>query len=250
MIPVCRNLLLLLSLCLLTGCVTGKIHKPMKRETALTYQVESTAQAQEGYLVGSFAFSGKHPSKIAQALGSDNFRYNNYSFSFGQVESDEKTRGNIGATGSFFLGQYETEFSVEAGNGYVFAIPLPAGKYAFDGYSFFLNNGMSQQTWYALEDFVIPFAIEPGKALYVGEVRAVHHFGKNLFGITIPTGGHFEVLESSQRDLPLIKDKYPFLNNVSILTAVPHMQKELADYYTGMPADLNLDRASFAQPLQ
>lgn len=204
---------MLVAVLVLSGCTTTKIDKPVTGEEAVAF-ARNGPEPGYGILVGSFAYSGHHPSSMAKMLGSGDFRYNRYGFLFRSLEEGRSDFiGDIGSAGTFMSNSYELDFELDEGGGYVFAIPLLPGEYAFYQFHLFQNAAYIQNTWGAREPFHMPFTIEEGTATYIGEVRALHRFAKNTFGMYIPGGGYFVFDDSSERDLDLLKEKFSFLSD-------------------------------------
>ncbi len=199
----------------LTGCETFDYRNPLTDKQAAVYEL---GQSNEGFLVGSFTYQGANPNKIAKVFQDpEKFNYSSYSLSF-QSLNDEKLLGSISIPTSRFLGRKNADpyFKLEAGRGYVFVIPLPPGDYEFRDFLLSHKGGYATTYWSAREKFSIPFTIESGKAIYIGEVKVIHLFAKNLFGISVPDGGVFVGSDQSERDIPLLKKSYPFLDPVEI----------------------------------
>ena len=129
---------MLVAVLVLSGCTTRKIDKPVTGEEAVAF-ARNGPEPGYGILVGSFAYSGHHPSSMAKMLGSGDFRYNRYGFLFRSIEEETAT--------------------------------------------------------------------------YIGEVKVLHRFAKNTFGMYIPGGGYFVFDDSSERDLDLLKEKFSFLSD-------------------------------------
>lgn len=195
--------------------VSAGVVSPLSEKEARSY---AATDANTGYLIGSFSYSGYLPGKLAAAFGSNDFRLNSYWMQFrsAPAEGQKPLEGRVGAKGTFLTNKYPKDFELPEGVGSVFVVPLPAGRYTFYQYEFFQNAGNAQQTWTAKRDFDIPFDIAPGRATYIGELRANNLFGKNLFGITMSDGAAWQGLDESERDLALLVGKYPFLKDVPV----------------------------------
>jgi hypothetical protein len=103
------------------------------------------------------------------------------------------------------------EFEVPMGAGRLFVVPLPEGRYEFYQYQ---TSAAYQVIYQAREEFSIPFEIKPGRATYVGEVRAVKLEKPNLFGIRMPYGIELAGADAAERDQPLLLEKYRFLASI------------------------------------
>lgn len=201
----------------LSGCVTDDFERPIPPEEAIAYVPGTFSGPNEGYLVGSYAYAGVHPSDLARALTKHEFRYEIYSLYFRKSGAGkEALRGDVGFKSKF--GSDEgLDFEIEEGAGYVFAIPLPAGSYHFYNYWIWMNGGSpASDYWKAKRDFAIPFEIRAGEATYIGEVVANHHFERSLLGIYIPHGAELVGSDRSDRDEALLAEKYPFLATMPV----------------------------------
>lgn len=58
----------------------------------------------------------------------------------------------------------------------------------------------------------IPFVISPGSVTYLGSLHGQTIMGKNLFGMDVPGSGTTDITDKSERDIPMLLDKYPMLN--------------------------------------
>ena len=213
------NLFLLsILLSLASGCLSYEVRKPIKRSAAEAYVMGSSDAAVEGYLIGSYSFYGHHPSKLSEILGAADFRYNRYNLHFKSLFKREKEIvGAVGATGGALLFKiYPADFVLEEGQGAVFVIPLPAGEYTFDRFSFYLNEIMVEKWWRSEEGFDVPFEIKAGEATYIGEVRFNHLWGENILGMTLPGGCYVEAFDEFTRDSNLLRQQYPFLDKMPI----------------------------------
>ncbi|MGB0372795.1 MAG: hypothetical protein ACPGN3_15780, partial [Opitutales bacterium] len=193
-------------------CFTGCLQIP---ERSISEGTQHVLGEGEGYLVGSFTWLGRHPGKLAQMFG-DDFRYSAYGYYFRSLDPGNEFRGDVGLQGDIFFATYDSDYKLDDGQGAVYAIAVPAGRYEFYNFSFFQNSGAFQNTFSSREDFSYPFEIEAGECIYIGEIAAIHEFGKNLLGMTIPAGGYHAFFDERARDIPLIRKKYPFLDDYDI----------------------------------
>ncbi|MFW5883373.1 MAG: hypothetical protein ACOCVG_03300 [Verrucomicrobiota bacterium] len=202
------------------GCKTYQDVSSMSAKEAQAYRLgTSEAEADDsrpvGYLVGSFAFSGREPTSI-MGMRPKHPPYSSYGFNFRSLfDVEPQIRGDVGVGRMLFAGYLE-DMSIEVpdGKGYVFLIPLPSGLYEFYDFHFYSAGGYSSSTWSAREEFSILFTIRPGQATYVGQIQATSLFGKNIFGMVVPAGGYHEMSDQWQRDRSLLLEKYPFLTSV------------------------------------
>ena len=196
---------------------------------------DTTVGAPTGYLIGSFAVArGEYP------FGAKNFHYNTYEFKYRQLDPERKpatgvlnslnralgdepsatrsdeVHGSIGSRGKFLTNKHTEDFSWVEGTGTVFAISLPEGKYEFYQYFLHQNSGNIQATYQATSEFSIPFEVRAGRATYVGEVRAVNLFAKNMFGIKLADGARWEMHDAFARDEPILKTRFPVLEGLAV----------------------------------
>lgn len=98
-------------------------------------------------------------------------------------------------------------------------IELPAGQYAFEGWTFLNGTGAE----YRPTDFGShPFEIKPGRATYVGQLDLVTRTGDNVFGGQVAVEPVVEFRDATKRDLAVLKRKLPSIGpdqiDISLLT--------------------------------
>ena len=131
------------------------------------------------------------------------------------------------------------EFAAPESKGALFAHELPKGSYHFTNFQMVRGTpGYSGSTWYSREPYSIPFEIVPGMVNYVGEIRLVPRLGENVFGITIPAGGSWEIRDQRERDITLLKEKFPDLNWDSVNIVVPD-RKDITTPFVLLPSELD-----------
>jgi len=206
-------LLSLLGAVLLSGCQTTMYQTSLRPEEAAEY---SATSPEEGYLVGSFSYTANPPSFLGLAPPR---RYTQYGF-FLQGISKPGFKGDIGLNYRGLGRMPPNDFTLQDGGGRVFVIPLAAGRYEFYDFLLFENAGQVQTTWKSRNPYSIPIEIKKGEALYIGEIRTVHLYGKNFFGLPISDGGYFVALPEKERDIPLLHANFPFLRSVPVAEQV------------------------------
>ena len=196
----------------LTGCLKT-LETPIDNAEFAKAPLGST----EGLLVGSFAHTGENPAFTGQLA---NDRYSSYGYYFRSTDSSNDFSGDVAHKGlNSFMGMgYRSDFKVDEGSGKVFLLKVPAGEYEFYNHSFYDNRGMYSVTHGSREDYSIKFTVTPGVALYVGEILANHTWGKNTFGLTIPTGGYHTFSDKKDRDLKLLLKEFPSLRDYDVYT--------------------------------
>ena len=223
--------ILLLATVVFSGCQTIDHRKPISREDATSYKTEAINNQNEGYLIGSFSYFGHHPSRLAIGAAK-NFRYNNYRLRYKSTDQREiPIQGNVGGDGSFIFKHYKEDYDLSEGEGQVFVIALPEGSYEFSRFSFYLDEIVSQKTWYSGSDMSIPFKIEKRESTYIGEIRFNHLWGKNILGMTLPDGCYLEAIDEYSRDIKLIHEHYPFTRDLPTKNINITISKGLKSYY-------------------
>lgn len=100
--------------------------------------------------------------------------------------------------------------------GGVFVFSLPKGSYEFNKWLVF--NGGADITPRNPKRAV--FNVEPGSVTYLGNLNMNLVDGENFFGMTLVFGGIPEVRDMFERDIPLAKANYPFLNNLDVTKTI------------------------------
>jgi len=170
--------------------------------------------AEEGYLVGSFSHIARpYGLQTREVVEGRAAPYRSYSFYYRSVGTPEGAgiRDSLSLRFGTFGEGPKADFNLPDGRGYQFVIPLPAGDYQFYGYFISHTDAMGSTMWSNREPFDIPFKIRAGEVTYVGEICAVQRLGKNVFGITLPSGANWVILAAGERDRPLLEAAHPFL---------------------------------------
>ena len=117
-----------------------------------------------------------------------------------------------------------------------FAIPVPAGRYE-------ITNWRIQGTTidiYSRLPLHAGFAVEPGKASYVGRVNVVTSFGRTLIGLKVLGEGVVLVTDSSSEDIPAIVRSYPTIKRSQcVVSSAPK------SYLQEIQRVLNTPRSTF-----
>lgn len=224
------------------GVAVGEDHAASEETAAGAAQTALQGDSEasgSGYLIGSFTIiRGDYPTRAR------NFHLNLYEVNYREFDPERgpptgvmnalnkalgdtpsatrsnETHGTIGARGKFLTNKYPKDFESEEGAGTVFALPLPPAKYEFYKYYMFQSGGTAQITYKPHQEFSIPFEIRPGRATYIGEVRAVNLFEKSMFGIKLSDGARFEAMDAYERDAPILATKFAFLSGVPVDSTV------------------------------
>jgi hypothetical protein len=96
--------------------------------------------------------------------------------------------------------------------GELFAIELVAGEYEF--YSWSVGSGPASVR--PTSPFSVRFIVTPGKVVYVGNFRFRQ---TSRMGLTV-TGAQLGYFDRAERDIPLLKKKYPTVEGAEIEVAV------------------------------
>lgn len=173
--------------------------------------------ATHGLLLSSSSFSGKYPADARLPwMATEKHRCESYQMIYRYLEeSSERTAGQLSAIpdgkNDWTLDDPH-DYTVDNGLGFVAATLLPAGRYEI----YFFSSICRGTSYYAPEEFSIPFEIKPGVATYVGEIVYKHRFYKNFAGVTAPNAPEITFRMESIRDLPLLRSKYSFIDDLTL----------------------------------
>lgn len=173
---------------LLAACATPNVEQDFRLNPA----------SNEGVVAGSVTYSG---------------RYSGYSVRYRHLPS--------GTSGKFETGQGvalipyvpKGDFNDATLRGNVFAAALPAGDYEIFRWS--VGSGAANVG--PTVPFSIRFRVEPGKMVYLGNF---HFTQTSSMGLTV-TGATVTYRESIDRDLPIMKAKFPAFADVPIGYSIP-----------------------------
>ncbi len=115
----------------------------------------------------------------------------------------------------------EKDFSVGRFSGNLVAIVVPAGTYEYYTYHLAQATGMTTVYWDPKFEFSVPFHIQENKINYVGEIVIHTQIGKSLLGIPVADGGIWSIGEARDRDIPMLKARYPSLPWDDLVAALP-----------------------------
>jgi len=99
----------------------------------------------------------------------------------------------------------ETDFADDFEAANIFVWPLAPGNYEIYDFDVLYSVGNGWSTFSSKVEFSVPFTIEPGRTIYLGEFRAMDLNGRNIFGLPVPAGVKFQIFDKSARDLALAK---------------------------------------------
>lgn len=123
-------------------------------------------------------------------------------------------------------GRYDFDFKERQISGNLFAYRVPAGVYEFyqTELTEYLPN-VQIRSWKAEKPFSVKFLATAGSIVYIGEYAAMPVFAnKGLFGLSILDSGYWAVSDKSERDLRLLKQKYPNLDWEKLKVFIPHIE--------------------------
>jgi hypothetical protein len=164
-----------------------------------------------GVLVGSFSRITERQEHVSHAIY---FQHENPDYLPYEIRSFH---------GNDMLGLHpEDDFHESDREGLLFAFVLPAGNYHFVSYA--LESGEGH--WRPTKPFSVPFKVEAGKVNYVGDIHLVVNEGKDIFGMTTAKGGKFHFINAKNKDIPILKNKYPDIPWADLAITVPNHARE------------------------
>lgn len=128
-------------------------------------------------------------------------------FFFRNIQGTGETNAISFTPGFFQAGLFSEGSAADRTSHYAFS--LPPGEYEFFNFKLAYHNGYAGRSWEAKQDFSIPFTVAAGEISYLGQIRCYQLTGKNIFGISIPAGGVFEISDRFGNDVPSLKAKFP-----------------------------------------
>ena len=173
----------------LAACGTANVKKDFSVDSLVNTSVVVGSITQkrsfEGYQGFSSAISALSVFYINKATGERAY-----------TESDPWSLGSLS----------KGDFQSIPGRGRLFAVELPPGSYAFEEWS------VKQGTYTTVtptqpKEFV--FDVEPGKVIYIGELEFQLIFDKNIFGVGILADVKQSTIDSYDRDIKVLSEKYP-----------------------------------------
>jgi hypothetical protein len=183
-----RLTIIFLLCAMMAACATPSIEPDFK----------PTSEAGGGVVVGSITYEGS---------------FSGYSVGYRRVGTNSQL-GRIQAGAGMLFVPYIPRGDADAlgTRGELFAIELPEGDY--EVHRWFISSGPASVA--STSPFSIRFKVERGRVVYIGNF---HFRQTSRMGLTV-TGGELSYLERAERDLPLIKRKYPNLDGTPIDLAV------------------------------
>jgi hypothetical protein len=114
--------------------------------------------------------------------------------------------------------------------GVVIVSTMPPGKYEIFNFDVFFNGYPVSSNYSSRTAFSIPFTVEAGKTVYLGNYQANALKGENLLGITVAAGAVFVVEDRLETDMVLAKKQAQELPEATV-NAVPSVQKINNPYF-------------------
>jgi hypothetical protein len=173
------NFVIIISMLLLSACTSTNIPKE--------YKLPENSNV--GLAVGTITYTGSIGAyRILVTNESNTIKYR---FEIGQVQWDP-----------FSEGEFDKDLGMK---GKPFATELPAGNYILSHW--LIAQGAS--TTMSKEPISIPFTIEAGKPIYLGNF----HFTKTSnFGLGGTKTALVTLEDKANRDLPILNKRYPSIN--------------------------------------
>ncbi len=98
----------------------------------------------------------------------------------------------------------------------VVAVPVPAGNYSITGWIIQDQAVTAGVTFTNRLPIDVPFQVRPGEATYVGRIRPVSIYGKNILGMRVPGDAFVFITDDFQEDARRISNFYPSIRRSSI----------------------------------
>ncbi len=109
--------------------------------------------------------------------------------------------------------------------GRLLATSLEPGEYELFDWKILFKQGFGTLTVTPKQAAkVLSFTIYPGKITYIGNFHVDSIKGKNIFGLSVAAGGFPVVADKSAEDMPLLKTKYPNLQDWPVEISVPDVK--------------------------
>lgn len=185
-----KQLTLMGAVALLTACAHGPVQ--------LGGSIQATAPENSGRIIGSI---GRAPGRTS--LSQFEIKFRPKGSNDGQSGSEIVYAHDIGMPGGTGVDFNDRK----NGAGSVFSAYLPPGEYELYGIRLFENLGSMTTTFHTKVDFSIPFTVAKGETVYLGAFLATTTKGKNLLGMSVPSGAYFLVSNQLQRDVGLLAKK-------------------------------------------
>jgi len=183
---------LFLSICLLffTGCATSNVAqsfstKSLDKDGVVIFSLTKTLSKKgESYLTSDFA-----------------------EVSLSYINTLTKKRGRVTTDTTHGLVSSNSDFKDIKGK--LFVIKLKSGKYQFVDWTI-KTRGLGGDRYISSKDLKpISFEVKDGQVIYLGEFNIEMIAQKNFFGFSLVFGGELRRENSFNRDVEILKEKYP-----------------------------------------
>ena len=141
---------------------------------------------------------------------------------FSMVRLDIRRRGG-GDEGLIFFANDpllpgpKPDFDTDESRGAVGSVRLAPGEYEL--HNFIASYGNTDMS--AKQDFSIPFTVEAGGITYLGAYTFAALYGKNFFGMTVPSMPMISISNEQARDIPIVKARAAEMAAAKVRAAVP-----------------------------
>ena len=106
--------------------------------------------------------------------------------------------------------------------GRLLAVSLNPGEYELFYWMLYYHNYVTNNY---LEPTIPPpphsFTIRAGEITYLGDLHIDTILGKGPFGLPVVSGGNPDITDQIDRDLPVLKEKYPNIANWPLQSSIP-----------------------------
>lgn len=175
-------------------------------------------------------YAGADAGKVVIAIGaSRGTTYSFYAFLFRRADGKQpqQTPSPFGAFTYYqtnVVHGMKPDYVAENEAGVVLVSSLPPGRYEIYNFDIFFNAGMVQNRYSSKVPFSIPFVVESGKVVYLGNYQANRSTGRNLVGMPMPAGAVFAVSDRQAADIAIARRKLSTVP-ADILDATPEIAK-------------------------
>lgn len=153
----------------------------------------------------SETYSGPDAGQVALGIGAaQGTTYQSYTLLFRRTDGSGKVGRFTYFQDNIFSSQ-KRDYDTPTESGVVLLSSLPAGRYEIYDFDVFMNGGRYRQNFRSRAEFSIPFVVQPGKAVYLGNYQANGVRGRNIVGIPITAGAFFVVEDRLQQDVQLAR---------------------------------------------
>jgi len=104
--------------------------------------------------------------------------------------------------------------------GRVLAVSVEPGEYELYSWQLYIHlfNGYGYIT-HNVPPKPLTFMVKPGEVIYLGSLHGETIMGRNVFGLPVPGSGAPEIRDEYERDIPMLKARFPMLSDWLITSA-------------------------------